>query len=140
MKQVALSLILILLYSCGISRKEEKSGKNTGQTTQFEFPKEMHNFGTLQAGEIVVYTFSFTNTGTNNLWINEVDTGCGCMRADYPKEMVKPGKTGKIEVEFNSSGLFGKQMKSITVKANVPEPKHLAIFAEVKNKQLEINY
>lgn len=112
----------------------------TSKITNVEFNEEMHNFGSLQSGEIVVYTFVFTNTGDNNLIIDNVVTDCGCIRADFPKEPVAPGKTGLIEVEFDSSGLFGRQFKTIEVYANTKKPKQLAIFAEVQNEQLEIKY
>lgn len=143
MRQPAVLILLFIFLSCSSSKSEKQEQpkvEKTGQTTEFEFQKEMHNFGTLQAGEIVMFSFLFTNTGKNNLWINNVDTGCGCMSAEFPEKPLKPGEKGEITVEFDSSGLFGKQMKTITVEANVPKPKHLAIFAEVNNEQLEIKY
>jgi hypothetical protein len=42
------------------------------------------------------------------------------------------------EVEFNSSGLFGKQLKTIEIQSNSKEPKHLIIFAGVENELIEI--
>ena len=114
--------------------------KKTIGITESEFNEEMHNFGPLQSGEILVYTFIFTNTGDIDLIIDNVETDCGCIHAKFSKDPIKPGKTGFIEVEFDSSGLFGKQFKTIEVHANTKKPKQLAIFAEVKNEQLEIKY
>jgi hypothetical protein len=129
--------------SCGLKQSENSKKQieiQEQKSTSIEFKSDTHNFGTMQAGEIAVFSFLFTNTGNENLWINHIDTGCGCMKVKYLKEPVKPNEIGKIEVAFNSSGLYGKQMKTITVDANVSKPKHLAIFAEVKNEQLEIKY
>lgn len=129
--------------SCGFSQSENKNNQieiQKQKSTSIEFKTETHNFGTLQAGEVAVFSFVFTNSGNENLWIYNIDAGCGCVKVKYLKEPVKPNETGKIEVAFNSSGLYGKQMKTITVDANVSKPKHLAIFAEVKNEQLEIKY
>lgn len=143
MRQLAFHLFLFIFVACNSSNSEKRKNieiQQNRQTTEFEFKKEMYNFGELQAGEITVFTFIFENTGENNLWINQVDGDCGCITATFPKKPVKPGETGEIEIEFDSSGLHGKQMKTITVDANVPKQKQLAIFAEVKNEQLRIKY
>ena len=36
------------------------------------FEKETHDFGTVAQGELLEYTFSFTNKGTENLLIEKV--------------------------------------------------------------------
>lgn len=133
---------IVFLFSCqSKSAKENDEQENTlPANTQFEFQEEMHNFGELQAGEIVVYTFVFTNTGKNNLQIKNIESDCGCVTATSPEKLVKPGDKGIIEVEFNSAGLWGRQLKSITVQANTEKPKQLVIFADVDNKQLNIKY
>ena len=100
----------------------------------------MHNFGSLTAGEIVVYTFKFTNTGNANYLIDKTYSDCGCVKTSYTKEGIKPGKTGIIELEFDSSGMVGKEFKTIEIHGNSKELKHLAIFAEVKNEILKIKY
>lgn len=133
------------LISCSQQKGNEKktkvntSEKTTG-TTEIKFDEEIHDFGALTSGEIVVSTFVFTNSGEHNLIITNVESGCGCVHANFPKEPVKPGGKGLIEVEFDSSGMFGKQFKTIEVYANFKEPKHLAIFAAIKNEELEIKY
>jgi hypothetical protein len=108
--------------------------------TEIQFHEEIHNFGLLQSGETVIFTFEFINTGEKNLTIEKLETDCACMKADFHPVNVAPGEKGRIEVEFDSSGLFGKQFKSIVIHANTKKPKQLAIFAEVQNKQIEYKY
>lgn len=144
MYKFVIVLWVIALFGCN-SRSQENRGKNivlpeTIRISEIEFNEEMHNFGTLQSGEIVVFTFVFTNTEQHNLTINNVETDCGCLNAKYSKKPVRPGKMGIVEIEFDSSGLFGKQFKTIEIHANSKESKHLAIFAEVQNEQLEFKY
>lgn len=110
------------------------------KTTEVTFNEEIHDFGILESGEIVEFTFTFTNLGKHDLILNEVVSDCGCVNVNFLKDPVKPGETGLIEIEFDSSGMFGKQFKSIEFQANCKEPKHLAIFATIKNEQLEIKY
>ena len=140
MKYLVLVVSFALIISCqhNTGNKNNAEKKANPATTQFEFQEEMHNFGELEAGEIVIFTFVFTNTGGNNLVIENIETDCGCIRASIPEEPVKPGENGLIEVEFDSSGLWGRQLKSITVQANTEKTKQLVIFAEVNNEQLNI--
>ena len=137
--------LLSVLASCLPKQKgAEKSSflkpiKVTG-ITEIKFNEEIHDFGMLKSGEIVVASFTFSNTGEHNLVIDEIESGCGCIKVDFPKEPVKVNGKGVVEVEFDSSGMFGKQYKTIEIHANFKEPKQLAIFAVVKNEELEIKY
>ncbi len=138
-----LLLIFIAVFMACSSPKQDKQEQNAETMqpeTTVEFKEEIHDFGLLESGETIVYSFTFTNSGTSDLIIKNVESDCGCISTSYSDKPVKPGETGFIEVEFNTSGLFGKQFKPITVEANVKEPKHLAIFAEVNNELLEFKY
>ncbi|NOR73808.1 MAG: DUF1573 domain-containing protein [Draconibacterium sp.] len=138
-------IFVFTLISCSPKKGSQKktevnvSEKSTG-ITEIAFNEEIHDFGELISGEIVVATFVFNNTGEHNLIIKDVISDCGCIQINFVKEPVLPGETGLIEVEFDSSGMFGKQFKSVEIKANCKEPKHLAIFAKIINEQLEIKY
>jgi len=145
MTKTGLFIFILILVSC-TSPKENRekseikiSQKITG-ITEIQFEEEFHDFESLVSGEVVVSTFVFTNTGEHNLVISKVESDCGCVTTNFPKEPVKPGETGIIEVEFDSSGMFGKQFKSIEILANTKDLKHLVIFASVKNEDLEIKY
>ncbi len=145
MKYLLNLFFVCLLLSCSPQKSARERIEVNGPEkptgfTEISFNEEIHDFGTLISGEIVVFSFVFTNTGKQNLHINKVDAGCGCLHVKYPKTPVKQGGSGIIEVEFDSSGMFGKQFKTIEIQANCKEPKHLAIFAVVKNEQLEIKY
>jgi hypothetical protein len=137
MKNGLLILSVAFLLSCQNTGTKNKTDDGPA-ITRFEFQEEMHNFGELQAGEIVIGTFVFSNTGNKNLIVENIETDCGCIEAVKPKEPVKPGEKGLIEVKFDSSGLWGRQLKTITVQANTEKPKQLVIFADVKNEQLNI--
>ena len=82
------------------------------------FDKEEHDFGTLLQGEVVTYSFHFTNTGNVPLIISEVGSSCGCTVGDYPRKPIEPGKKGDIKVTYNSSGHHGFQSRFLTVMSN----------------------
>lgn len=98
-----------------------------------KFEKEQHDFGRLSKGEVVSYSFKFTNTGNADLIISRCDASCGCTIADYPRHRIAPGESGYITVSFRSAGLSGMQIKEVTVAANTqPALSKLRIMAEVR--------
>ncbi len=135
-------LLAVALFSCNPGKRDPKTDEESARTlgtTRIEFEKTIYNFGTLSAGEIGICTFSFTNTGETGYRIESVETDCGCITTRFPKETIEPGAKGLIEVEFDSSGMYGREYKSIEINGNSTELKHLAIFAEVKNELFDIN-
>ena len=98
-----------------------------------KFEKEEHDFGTLLQGEVVSYSFHFTNEGNAPLLISEVGSSCGCTVGDYPREPIAPGKSGAIKVTYNSSGHHGFQSRYLTVLSNtIPAKTTLRIKGQVK--------
>jgi hypothetical protein len=101
----------------------------------FSFEKESHEFGTIDEGTMAKYDFEFTNTGKSPLIITNAQGSCGCTVPQWPREPIAPGETGKIHVEFNSSGRPGNQTKQVTLSANtVPNKTILKISAQVTPK------
>ncbi len=145
MRRIFPVILLLLFFSCQTKKQNEEKKTASQQTqsnktTEFEFTEEMHNFGSLQSGEVAICTFEFQNTGNESLIVESAETDCGCVTAVFSSNPVLPGETGTIEVEFDSSGLVGKQLKTIEIHANTKKTKQLVIFAEVENEQIEITY
>ncbi len=82
------------------------------------FEETTFDFGTVQAGDKVEYTFKFKNTGEVPLLINDARSTCGCTVPSFPKDYVKPGKSGEVKVVFDTKNLKGTQSKPITIVAN----------------------
>ena len=96
----------------------KSASETSNKQAVIKFDKEEHDFGTLLQGEVVTYSFHFTNTGNMPLIISEVGSSCGCTVGDYPREPIAPGKTGDIKVTYNSSGHHGFQSRFLTVMSN----------------------
>lgn len=92
--------------------------ETSNRQAAIKFDKEEHDFGILLQGEVVSYSFHFTNTGNTPLIISDVGSSCGCTVGDYPREPIAPGKTGDIKVTYNSSGHHGFQSRFLTVMSN----------------------
>jgi len=106
-----------------------------GKYPVVEFEKTEHDFGTINQGDKVVYTFNFKNTGAADLLIANAVGSCGCTVPEYPKEAIKPGESGKMKVSFNSEGKSGQQQKTVTITANTASGKEtLTIKAAITPK------
>lgn len=114
--------------------------KVEGKYPVMTFNKKEHDFGVINEGDKVETVFTFTNTGDADLLITNASGSCGCTVPDYPKEPIKPGKSGKMKVTFDSSGKPGMQQKAVNITANTVTGRDvLSIKANVtpKNKPAE---
>lgn len=91
---------------------------NVSANAGFAWENTLYNFGTIKQGEVVNYTFKFTNSGTEDLIIQSTSASCGCTVPQHTKTPVPPGGTGEIVVRFDSKGKNGQQSPVITVVAN----------------------
>lgn len=107
----------------------------SGSDTEFpvmSFESTEYDFGSVNEGEIVDYTFKFTNTGNFPLIINKATATCGCTVPDWPKDPIKPGDKGEIKVKFNSKNRTNLQTKYVNINANTkPEVTRLKITGNV---------
>lgn len=120
-----LFVTLILVAGCGTgSRKGSASQSSVSDTGKavISFAEYEHNFGKVKEGEKVACIFTFTNNGTGDLIVEAAVASCGCTIPKYSAKPVAPGKTGNIEVQFNTEGRNGIQTKTITVRSNATTP------------------
>lgn len=82
------------------------------------FEETSFDFGTIQEGEVVEHTFTFTNTGDAPLVLTAAKGSCGCTVPTWPREAIAPGETGEMLVSFNSRGRKNVQNKSVRITAN----------------------
>lgn len=97
------------------------SAKNDGDTVnvaKIEFEVPVYDFGTIDEGDMVQYSYVFKNTGKKPLVIKSAKASCGCTIPKPSKEPIAPGETGEIPVTFNSSGKGPQVSKTITVTSN----------------------
>ncbi|MEO8211291.1 MAG: DUF1573 domain-containing protein [bacterium] len=98
-----------------------------------QFEEERHDFGIIEQGEKISFAFKFKNVGKGDLVIRAAQASCGCTVPEYPKEPVKPGDSGVINVTFNSEGKEGMQEKTVTIISNtVPNNYILTITGNIK--------
>ncbi len=105
----------------------------TGKTTNIKFEETTYAWGSVNEGDKMTHIFKFKNAGSNDLVISEAHGSCGCTVPEWPKEPIKPGKSGEIKVVFDSKGKPGDQQKTVTLTANTdPASTILTIKGAVK--------
>ena len=137
-----LLVTLGMFASCGgngndkLSTELVNNPKSAEQTSDKEaiisFDKMEHEFGKILQGEVVTYSFHFTNTGNAPLLITNVNTSCGCTVGEFPHDPIKPGEDGFIKATYDSKGHHGFQSRALTVSSNTnPSTTTLRFKADV---------
>ena len=101
-------------------------------------PKD-YNFGNINYGDVVNYTFLVKNAGVSPLEIKRVATSCACTSAKISKERIEPGEAAELSVVYDSGQMTGshgrgQQERIIFVKSNDPLSPHaqVLIYGTVK--------
>jgi hypothetical protein len=99
-----------------------------GPTLHFETTH--HDFGRVKEDDgPVTYRFNFTNTGTSNLKLTQVQPACGCTTSQWTKDSVAPGKNGYVDATFDVNHRPGAFSKSITIYSNTNPTVSLLTFS-----------
>ncbi|MEI8203460.1 MAG: DUF1573 domain-containing protein [Bacteroidota bacterium] len=106
------------------------------KAAKIEFKNTTYNFGKVNNGEIVKYSFEFTNTGKSDLLIHKTKASCGCTASNPAKTTLKPGESSTIDISFNSTGRTGQQHKNVTVISN--DPVNYNIVLNIEGEVLDV--
>ena len=100
------------------------------------FEKFEIDYGTLILGADGVRFFKFKNTGTESLVIKNARGSCGCTVPKWPDTPIGAGKTGVIEVKYDTSRP-GSFSKTVYVETNETNSQHTltikGVVVEKKN-------
>ena len=116
-KKIFLAVIFIFVSTTSC-KKEEVIVPIKMKFAKIDFSKMVHDFGTIKEGDKVKTDFEFTNSGETDLIITQAFGSCGCTIPEYPKEPIKPGNKGTIEIFYDAHGKSGVQDVSVTIIAN----------------------
>lgn len=142
MKSAIVAVVVLTMISCkqdinSVGRSQDSDGLSvddyaeivrhpislestidTSLWSKIEFEEVEFEFDTIISGEVIRKSFEFTNSGRKPLYILDTRVSCGCTVAAYSEVAIAPGESGKIDIEFNSFGKKGEQIKSIIVLSN----------------------
>jgi hypothetical protein len=111
--------------------------KPEGPLPVIQFTKTEHDFGTINEGQVVEYTYALKNTGEAPLIIQNAQGSCGCTVPEWTREPIPVGGTGFVKAKFDSNGKTNIQNKTVTVTANTwPKQSVLRFKAMVTPKAI----
>ncbi len=130
--------IAILLFIGFVTLSVNAQDKVDANAPVFEFVTDIIDYGTVNLNADGTRVFKFKNVGKSPIIIERIQSSCGCTVPKKPEEPILPGKTGEIEVKYNTHTAGGFS-KSITVFSNASEPnKVLRIKGIVVKPESEI--
>jgi|TARA_B100001059_G_C17617134_1_gene467564 hypothetical protein len=108
-----LTLLLICFLSIPINAQDK--------IAKIEFESQTIDYGTIEKGSNGVRVFKFKNTGNAPLIVSNVKSSCGCTVPKKPTAPIMPGKSGEIEVKYDTNRV-NPIRKTITVTSNAETP------------------
>lgn len=129
MKKIITTLLLVLSVATLNAQNTEKE-----EGAELTLEVETYDFGKIKKDDKEVRKkFKVKNTGTKPLIVQRVITGCGCARAESPKEPILPNKEAEITLIYETTSV-GKFNRRITIFSNTisGKPIHLTITGEIE--------
>ena len=118
--KTTVTLALLLLLIIPAAAQQNGNGKPNGNAPKLFIKSLTHDFGDVEAGTPLSYSFVVKNEGTADLLIQGVQPSCGCTASDFDK-IITPGKEGKITLSIQQTkGYWGEMAKSAAVATNDP--------------------
>lgn len=93
---------------------------------------KVYDFGDITKGDTVQMVFTFRNTGTDSLYIDNVRTACGCTSPDWADVQVAPDSLGRVHIEYDAedTGYFSKWIKVFFNGYRKPEKLYIEGYVE----------
>lgn len=122
---LVIGLVVLGIAGYGYLKAIPGVGDQTENQPRIEISPQSFDFGDIQYGQVVEYTFKLKNTGQALLEIKRVSTSCGCTSAEVSKEEIGPGEEIDLLVTYNTGAMSGdhakgEQERIIYVKSSDP--------------------
>lgn len=121
-------ILLLLLLTLSQTHFGQEGAKIT-----FKAAENTIDYGKVYKNEDSgIRVFEFTNTGNAPLLIKHAQSTCGCTVPKWTKEPIMPGKTGKIEVQYNMQP--GPIRKTIVIETNAVNVEEGKVALRIKGE------
>ncbi|MAT58851.1 MAG: hypothetical protein CMF23_12835 [Ignavibacteriae bacterium] len=110
--------------------------KKVTEQPRMKLSRTQHDFGTVSEGKVLELDVDFKNVGKDELVVKDVKSSCGCTAALLSSKKLKPGETGKIKIELDTSDRVGKFTRTVTLYTNEPDlgQQTITLFVNVKKR------
>jgi hypothetical protein len=112
-------------------------GCTGGKTPAIQFDRENYVFSDVTEGQEVEFTFHYSNTGKEDLLIEELSASCFCIVVKKYNSIVKPGEEGELSGIIKTEGFQGYNVKMIKLRTNIPDADPIVLTLEGNIHPLE---
>ncbi|MBF8306075.1 MAG: hypothetical protein HW398_1263, partial [Acidobacteria bacterium] len=85
---------------------------------ELKFEGHRYGLGLMKNGEKKEAHFPFTNTTDHVVTITQIATGCDCLKVKDLKKEYKPGESGELVIEFDSTNYEGRYAQTVVVRTS----------------------
>ncbi|GEM_PF-5246606 len=110
---------MAMILQARVHADDSRTSPVSGQAS-IVFKHQNFDFGDRISGDRLTHRFSFKNAGDVTLIIEKIDSTCSCTAAVTTSETIHPGRTGSIEVIFETGMRKGPSEQNIMVYSNDP--------------------
>lgn len=86
-----------------------------------ELRVDKKSFGSVQRGEVVVLTYTVSNSGNEALLLLNSEVACSCTSVVLDQAPIPPGGSGLVKVSFDTKSVWGRQDRIVTVFTNTAD-------------------
>lgn len=104
-----------------VAKQPEQAQQVVPDRPVIDFSSREHDFREVFKGDTAEHIFTVFNRGGQDLVLERIKTSCGCTAAILSDQIIKPGETGEIKVNYDTSKGMGAIEKKVTVISNDPE-------------------
>lgn len=115
---VVVALLALVILPMALRAEAAESAQANGPKLVVEKPDA--DLGEIVRGHEVTHDFIIRNDGTEPLEISRVETSCPCALPTFD-DVVPPGASGKVTVEFKSLKVNGKGDATLVIDSNDPD-------------------
>ncbi|MDA3911770.1 MAG: DUF1573 domain-containing protein [Bacteroidales bacterium] len=124
MKKIFILISICALAINSFSQEENKEFEPTHKSAFLEVDKTVHDYGTIAKMAKGDCEFIITNTGSQPLVLNNVQSSCGCTIPDWSKQPIPAGESQSLKVTYDTKRV-GTFSKSIKIFSNSPGSPHV---------------
>lgn len=125
-----------LSFTANILKKDSDEAKAL-KAPELKLSLNYYDFGTVKEGEILELNVPFSNIGSEVLEISKVKTTCSCAAALLSGNKLKPGESGNLRIEYDTTDRIGKTTRSVIIHSNDPKnAQHvISLFANIEKRE-----
>ncbi len=124
-KYILVFILIILILAVYGYFKSTAEPEGQDQYPKTEITPRFFDFGQVEYGEVLEYTFKVKNTGNAVLEVKRVATSCSCTSASVSQNKIGPNQETDLIVKYDTGAMsgphgHGKQERIIFIKTNDP--------------------